>query len=161
MGEIQPWGFRLLQVGVGWPHPLVRGPSWLPKRGLVAPGARTEVPECVHLGPAVNWVWRGRPSSGGGSPGAACGCGCGGGILFGSTRWPFLAGNHICLNSAMSSDPLHVGPGGSSPVGRHVAPGTVGLHPWRRCSHLFLILMAKSAESHVSTASLDSASPNT
>ena len=76
-----PGGFASSRRVTGRPFPPVRGPLGLPKRGLVAPGAGTEVPECVRLGPAVNRVWRGRPSSGGGSPRAACGCGCGGGIL--------------------------------------------------------------------------------
>ena len=57
----------------------------------------------------------------GGTSGAACGGGCGGGTICGHPA-SLLGWQHTCMNSAMSSDPLHVGPGGSLPLG--------GCCPW-------------------------------
>ena len=91
-------------------------------------------------------AWRENLALGGSPPPVGCGpairtacdCRCGGGIhVIGPLA--VLGWHHICLNSAMSSDPLHVGPGGAPPTGSDVAPGAVALPPfWPACAMVLI-----------------------
>ena len=111
-------------MGAGQPYSPVRGPSGLPKRGLVAPGAGTKVPRRLRLGPAVNWEWRGRPSSREWLPWSSLwlrvwgwdpNCGPAG-RYWDRPSWPSWLAPHL-PEFSREFRPLHVGPCGAAPLG--------------------------------------------
>ena len=104
---------------------------------------------CLHLGPAVDWAWRGRPCSGWWHLWSSLWRRVCGWDHLRSTLLASWAGTTLCMNSAMSSDPLHVGPGGSLPLG--------GCCPWY--ADPCLRLLAVRARSFSQT--LDSCSART
>ena len=123
-GEIEPWRFATSRLGAGRPYSPVRGPSGLPKRGLVAPGAGTKVPRRLRLGPAVNWEWRGRPSSREWLPWSSLwlrvwgwdpNCGPAG-RYWDRPSWPSWLAPHL-PEFSREFRPLHVGPCGAAPLG--------------------------------------------